>query len=180
MLGKELLAKEKKGLFLGQGIYFRRKGMAKILSCRLALLEWRKRGGKGEGQCDRLLYWCWIWKFQAGWFRLHFWKRVKLQFCFCCPVTKTYPTLCNPMNCIKPGFPVLHYHLEFAQIHVHWVSDAIQPSHPLLTSSPFALSHCQCWDLYPVSRLFTSDAKALELQLQHHQSFQRIFRINFL
>ena len=138
---RELLAKEKKGLFLGQGIYFRRKWMAKVLSRRLALLEWRKRGRKGEGQCDRLLYWCWIWKFQAGWFRLHFWKRVKLQFCFCCPVTKTYPTLCNPMNCIKPGFPVLHYHLEFAQIHVHWVSDAIQPSHPLSTSSS-ALSHC--------------------------------------
>ena len=37
--------------------------------------------------------------------------------------------------CSIPGFPVLHYLLEFAQIHVHWVSDAIQPSHPLLTPS---------------------------------------------
>ena len=39
--------------------------------------------------------------------------------------------LCDPMNCSTPGFPFLHYLLEFAQIHVHWVSDAIQPSHPL-------------------------------------------------
>ena len=40
-------------------------------------------------------------------------------------------TLCDPMNCSTPGFPVHHELLELAQIHVHWVSDAIQPSHPL-------------------------------------------------
>ena len=44
------------------------------------------------------------------------------------------------MNCSVPGFPVLHYLLEFTQAHVHWVSDAIQPSHPLLPPSPLALS----------------------------------------
>ena len=44
------------------------------------------------------------------------------------------------MNCSMPGFPVLHYLLEFAQTHVHWVSDAIQPSHPLLPISPLAPS----------------------------------------
>ena len=44
------------------------------------------------------------------------------------------------MHCITPGFPVLHYLPEFAQTHVHWVGDAIQPSHPLLPSSPFALN----------------------------------------
>ena len=44
------------------------------------------------------------------------------------------------MNCSMPGFPVLHYLLEFAQTHVHWVSDAIQPSHPLLPASPLAPS----------------------------------------
>ena len=43
--------------------------------------------------------------------------------------------LCDPMNCSTPGFPVLHYLPELAQTHVHWVSDAIQPPHPL--SSPF-------------------------------------------
>ena len=47
---------------------------------------------------------------------------------FCCSVTKSCPTLCDPTNCSKPGFPVLHYLPEFAQTHVHWVSNAIQPS----------------------------------------------------
>ena len=40
------------------------------------------------------------------------------------------PTLCDPMNCSMPGLPVHHQLLEFTQTHVHWVSDAIQPSHP--------------------------------------------------
>ena len=48
--------------------------------------------------------------------------------------------LCDPMNCSMPGFPVLHSLSEFAQVHVHWVSGAIQPSHPLLTLSPLALN----------------------------------------
>ena len=49
-------------------------------------------------------------------------------------------TLCYPMDCSTPGFPVLHYLLEFVQTHVHWVSDAIQPSYPLLPPSPLALN----------------------------------------
>ena len=43
----------------------------------------------------------------------------KSTICFCCSVTKLCPTLCDPMDCGMPGFPVLHYLLEFAQIHVH-------------------------------------------------------------
>ena len=60
-------------------------------------------------------------------------------------VTKSCPTLCNPMDCSTPGFPILHSLPEFAQtqIHVHWVSDAIQPFHPLLPPSPPALSLSQ-------------------------------------
>ena len=54
-------------------------------------------------------------------------------------VAQSCPTLCKPMHCSMPGFPVLRYLLEFAQIHVHWVSDAIQPSHPLSPSSPSSL-----------------------------------------
>ena len=46
-------------------------------------------------------------------------------------VTQSCPTLCNPMDCSTPGFPVLHHLPELAQTHVHWVGDAIQPSHPL-------------------------------------------------
>ena len=47
-------------------------------------------------------------------------------------VAQSCPALCDPMDCRTPGFPVHHQLLEFAQIHVHWVGDAIQPSHPLL------------------------------------------------
>jgi len=50
----------------------------------------------------------------------------------CCWVAQSCLTLCNPMDCSTPGFPVLHYLLEFAQTQVHQVGDAIQPSHPLL------------------------------------------------
>ena len=51
--------------------------------------------------------------------------------------------LCNPMYCSTPGFPVFYCLPEFAQTHVHWVSDAIQPSHPLLPPSPLAVSLSQ-------------------------------------
>ena len=51
-------------------------------------------------------------------------------------VAQLCPTLCNPMDCSMPGFPVHHQLPELAQTHVHWVSDAIQPSHPLLSPSP--------------------------------------------
>ena len=54
--------------------------------------------------------------------------------------TKLYLTLCNPKNCSTPGFPVHHYLPEFAQTHVHWVGNAIQPSHPLSPHSPPALN----------------------------------------
>ena len=55
------------------------------------------------------------------------------------------PTVCNPMNCSTLGLPVHHHLLEFTQTHVHWVSDAIQPSHPLSSPSPptFSLSQHQ-------------------------------------
>ena len=66
----------------------------------------------------------------------------------CWSVTQSCPTLCNPMDCSTPGLPV-HYQLpEFAQTHVHWVGDAIQPSHPLLPSSPFAFNISQHRDLF--------------------------------
>ena len=58
----------------------------------------------------------------------------------CCSVAKSCPILCDPMDCSTPGFPVLHYLLEFAQTHVRWVSEAIQPSHPLPPSFPFVFS----------------------------------------
>ena len=56
---------------------------------------------------------------------------------YCCySVAKSCPTLWDPMGCAISGFPIFHYILGCAQTHIHWVSDAIQPSHLLLTSSP--------------------------------------------
>ena len=66
-----------------------------------------------------------------------------MHCCYCSSVAKLCPTLRDPMDCNTPGFHVLHYFPEFAQIHVHWVSDAIQPSHPLSSPSPPALNLSQ-------------------------------------
>ena len=51
-------------------------------------------------------------------------------------IAQSCPTLCDPMNRSTPGLPVQHQLLEFTETHVHQVSDAIQPSHPLLSPSP--------------------------------------------
>ena len=88
------------------------------------------------------------------------------------------PALCNPMNCSMPGFPVQHQLPELTQIHVHWVSDAIQLSHPLLPPSP-ALKLPQHQGLFKWVSSSHQVAKVLEFQLQH-QSFQWIFRTDFL
>ena len=70
-------------------------------------------------------------------------------YCCCCPcsVTKLCPTLCDPMDYSTPGFPDLHHLPELAQICVHWVGDAIQPSHPLTRFS-------SCPQSFPASRSF--------------------------
>ena len=76
-------------------------------------------------------------------------------------VTKSCPTLCNPVDCSTPGFPVLHYLLEFIQTLVHQVSNAIQPSHPL--SFPFS-SCLQCFPAsgsFPMSQFFTSGDQSI-------------------
>ena len=77
------------------------------------------------------------------------------------------------MNSSTPGFPVLHHLPEFAQTHVHWVADAIQPSYPLLPSSPPAFNLSQHQGLFQWLGSSHQVAKVLELQLEH-QSFQRI------
>ena len=75
-----------------------------------------------------------------------------------------------PLDCSTPGFPVLHYLPEFAQTHVHWVSDAIQPSHPLSPSFP-ALNLSMHQGRFQWVGSSYQVAKVLELQ---HQSFQWI------
>ena len=58
-------------------------------------------------------------------------------------VAQLGPTLCDPVDCGTPGFPVHHQLVELAQTHVHWVGDAIQPSHPLPSPSPLAFNLSQ-------------------------------------
>ena len=68
---------------------------------------------------------------------------LKWHYCCCHSGTKLCPTLRDPINYSIPGFPVLHHLSEFSQVHVHWVGDAIQPSQPLLPSSPSAFNLSQ-------------------------------------
>ena len=97
----------------------------------------------------------------------------------CSSVAQLCPTLCNPMERSMPGFPVHHQLPELAQTHVLWLSDAIQPSHPLSSPSPPAFNLSQHQGLFQgVSSLHQVD-KGLELQLQH-QSFQWTPRTDLL
>ena len=88
-------------------------------------------------------------------------------------------TLCDPVDCSTPGFPVLHSLLEFAQTHVHLVGDAIQASHPRLPPSPPAFNLSQLQGLFQCVSSSHQVATVLQFQLQH-QSFQWIFRTDFL
>ena len=81
----------------------------------------------------------------------------------CCSVAQSCPILCDPRNCSMPGFPVLHHFLEFAQTNVHWVSNAIQPSHPLLPTSHLALSLSQHQGLFQWVGSMHQVAKVLAL-----------------
>ena len=92
-----------------------------------------------------------------------------VQF-YCCSVAQSYPScpsLCNPMDCSMPGFPVLHYLPEFAQTHVHWVDDTIQPSHPLSPLSPPTHNISQHQGIFQWVSSSGQVTKVLELQLQH-------------
>jgi len=85
-------------------------------------------------------------------------------------VAQSCPTLCNPMDCSTPGLPVHDQLLEFIQTHVHWVGNAIQPSHPLSSPYPPAFNLSQHQGLFKWDSFLHQVAKILEFQLQH-QSF---------
>ena len=94
-------------------------------------------------------------------------------------LTQLRPTLCNAMECTTSGLPV-HLKLpEFTQTHVHWVGDAIQPSHTLSSPSPRALNLSQHQGLFKWVSSLDQVAKVLEFQLQH-QSFQWTPRTDLL
>ena len=83
--------------------------------------------------------------------------------CCCCSVAQSCLTLCNPMDCSTPGLLVHHQLPEFTQTHVHWVSDAIQPSHPLSSPSPPAPNPSQHQSL--------SNESALHMRWPKYWSF---------
>ena len=85
----------------------------------------------------------------------------------------------DSVDCSTPGFPVLHHLQEIAQTHVRWVSDGIQPSHLLLSPSLPAFNPSQHQSLFWWVSPSYQVAKVLLFQLQH-QSFQWLFRIDFL
>ena len=86
----------------------------------------------------------------------------------CWSVSQSCPTLCSPMDCSTPGFPVLHYLPKFAQTHVHWVDDAIQPSSPL---SPLP-------SIFPSIRFFFN-VSALYISFSNEYSGCISFRIGW-
>ena len=86
---------------------------------------------------------------------------ITVFFLFCCSATQSCLTLFDLMGCSTPSYSVLHYLPEFAQTHVHWVSDAIQPSHPLapFSSCPQSFPTSRS---FPLSQLFTSGGQSIE------------------
>ena len=88
-------------------------------------------------------------------------------------------SVCDRMDCSTPGLPVHHQLPELTQTHVHWVGDAIQPSHPLLSPSSPAFHLSQYQDLFQWVSSSHEVAKVSKYHLQH-QSFQWIFRTDFL
>ena len=92
-------------------------------------------------------------------------------------VAQSCPTLCDPMNRSTPGLPIHHQLPEFTQTHVHWVSDAIQPSHLLSSPSPPAPNPSQHQSLFQWVSSSREMAKVLEFQ---HQSFQWTPRTDLL
>ena len=94
-------------------------------------------------------------------------------------VTQSCPTLCDPMDCSMPGLPV-HYQLpELTQTHVHWINDAIKPSHFLLSPSLSAFNLSQHQGIFQWVSSLHQVAQVLEFQLQP-QPFRWIFRIDFI
>ena len=105
----------------------------------------------GEGNAELLSLWG---------FRRAF-SEISQKLISCCSIAKSCLTLREPMD----SSPVLHYLPEFAQIHVHWVGNAIRPSHPLLPPSPFTLNLSQHQGLFQWVGCSHQMTKILELQL---------------
>ena len=124
----------------------------------------RRKGGRWQGGREETAPW---------------WPVICFPYLLFCSVAQSCLTLCDPMNHSTPGFSVHHQLPELTQTHVHWVSDAIQPSHPLSSPSPPAFSLSQHQGLFRWVSSLHQVAKGWDFQLPL-QSFQWIFRTDFL
>ena len=94
-------------------------------------------------------------------------------------VAQSCPTLCDPMNWSTPGLAVHHQHPESTETHVHWISDTIQPVHPLLSPSPPALNLSQHQGLFQWVSSSHQVAKVLEFQFSISPSNEHPGLISF-
>ena len=130
-----------------------------VSQCNLSMSHW---------SCPRM--WTWICKLFKLFSRAkgngHFRRKsmpLRWQFSSVSSVAQLCLTLCDPMECSMPGLPVHHQLTEFTQIHVHGVSDTIQPSHPLSSAFPPAFNLSQHQDLFQGVSSSHQVAKVLEL-----------------
>ena len=94
-------------------------------------------------------------------------------------VAQSCPTLCNPVDCSTPGLPVHQQLLEFTQTHVHWISNTIQPSHPLLYPSPPTFNLSQHQGLFKWVSSSHQVAKVLEFSFNIRPSNEHPGLISF-
>ena len=94
-------------------------------------------------------------------------------------VAQLCPTLCDPMDCSTSGIPVHHQLPEFTQTHVHWVGDAIQPSHPLSPTSPPTINLSQHQALFQWLSSLQQVAQVLEFKLVPPMNTQDWFRLGW-
>ena len=107
---------------------------------------------------------CWL--YYNHHFTVYLQLRHQVQFS---SITQSCPTLCDPMDCSMPGLPVHHQLPEFTQTHVHWVGDAIQPSHPLsfpslafsVVPSSSRLQSFPASGSFPMNQLFASGGQSI-------------------
>ena len=128
----------------------------------------------------------WFWHAFLRWlvmlniFSYAYWPLIYHLCCCSYSVTKPCPTLCDPMDWSMPGSPVLHYLPEFAQIHVLWVSDAIQPSHPLpalllcLQSFPVSESFLMSWLFASGGQSIATSASALPVNFNKYAKYSSL------
>ena len=98
-------------------------------------------------------------------------------------VTLLFLTLCDPVDCSMPGFPVHQQLPELTQTRVHWVGNAIQPSHPLSPSSPFYFQSFPASESFPLNQLITSGSQSIGTSisvLSNEYSGLISFRIDWL